>query len=135
MTSASSALSRQLATVHRYLEAYEGGNLESMRQCFTDDLLWHIPGQTRVSGAWRGWSGLREHATLLRTLTNGTWHSENLDILVGEHTIFLYRRNTGEREGKQLDIRASYRLEFDGDRIAAVYASYEDQSQLTEFWA
>jgi ketosteroid isomerase-like protein len=135
MTSTSSPISTQLATARRFVEAIDRHDLEAAQQCVTEPFLWHIPGETRVSGDHRGWAGFLEFAALLRTLTDGTFHSENLDVLAGERTIVVYQRNTGQRAGRRLDLRACYVLEFDGDRIAAGRAFYEDQSQVAAFWA
>jgi uncharacterized protein len=135
MTSVPSSLSAQLATAHRFVDALKRRDREAQRQCFTDDFVWHIPGISRVSGDYHGWPALLEFAGLLRALSDGTFRSETLDVLAGEHSIVLYQRNTAERQGKRLDLRTFYLLEFDGDRIAAGRAFYEDQAQLTEFWA
>ena len=135
MTSIVSAdLSAQVATVRRLLDTVARGDQEAMRACFTEEFVFHVPGDSRVSGDHRGWVGYLEFVGLLRSLSNGTFHSETLDVLVGEHTIVMYQRNTAEREGKRLDFKGFYLLHFDGDRIASIRSSYEDQSLLTEFW-
>ena len=135
MTSATSTLQTHYATARSFVAAIDRRDLEAARACVTEDLVWHTPGETLVSGDHRGWAGFLAFAARLRDLTDGTFHSANVDVLTGERTVVLYQRNTGERAGKHLDVRACYVLDFDGDRISAGRAHYDDQAQLAAFWA
>jgi hypothetical protein len=57
-----------------------------------------------------------------------------VDLLVGQRTIVVLQRDTAEREGKHLDLKAIYLLGFEGDRIASVQSFHEDDALLTAFW-
>jgi ketosteroid isomerase-like protein len=105
-----------------------------MRECFTEDFLFHVAGGSQVSGDRRGWTEYLQLLGLVRHLSRGTFRSETVDLLVGQRTIVVLQRDTAEREGKHLDLKAIYLLGFEGDRIASVHSFYEDDALLTAFW-
>jgi ketosteroid isomerase-like protein len=134
MTSMSPDFSAQLATTQRLVVALARHDIEATRACFTEDFVFHVPGDSRVSGDRHGWNEYLELLGLARNLSHSTFRSETLDLLVGKHRIIVLQRETAERDGKRLDHKAFYLLDFDGDLIASVRAAYEDQALLREFW-
>ena len=126
----------RIATVHRFIAAVEERDALAASQCLTDELMWRIPGNSRVSGEYRGPAGFIQLSQNLRSLSNGTFQSRNEDVLIGERgTIAVLQRNTAERDDRTLNVRGCYLLEFEGERISSGQACYEDEAEASRFWS
>ena len=99
-----------------------------------DDVLWHWPGRSSVSGDYRG----REAALgLLRgfiTLTGNRLKVEPMDILEGEDHLMSFTHITAEREGDHLDVVMADAMRFGDDgRVVEFWTLSNDQAAVDRF--
>jgi ketosteroid isomerase-like protein len=130
------AVEQQVATVRRFYEAFARKDWNAAGECFTDDVVWHLPGRSPIAGDYRGWNAiLADFFAMLGPRSNGTFRAELVDVLVGEQVVAAFQHATGQRNGKRLDLTACQVMSFRDGRIAEVRGHYADQYQLDEFWS
>ena len=99
-----------------------------------DDVVWHWPGRSSVSGDYHG----REAAlSLLRgfhELTGNRLTVEPLDILEGENHLMSFTHVTADREDVHLDVMMADAMRFGPDgRVAEYWTLSNDQSAVDAF--
>ena len=128
MTSKSERLAEAMAAVTR-------GDVEAFGDILlSDDVVWHWPGRSSVSGDYRG----REAAVgLIRgfhELTQNRLHVESLDILEGREYLMSFTHVTAEQEGRQLDVVMADAMRFGPDgRVAEFWTLSNDQEAVDAF--
>lgn len=76
----------------RTADAFRAGDRESLRGLIDDDVVWHVPGENRLSGDVRGRDALFEWFDRLRAVTGGTFALEEHDVLANDkHVVVLSR--------------------------------------------
>jgi ketosteroid isomerase-like protein len=99
-----------------------------------DDVIWHWPGRSSVSGDYRG----REAAlSLLRgfhELTANRLNVEPVDILEGDDHVMAFTHITAEREGDRLDVMMADAMRFGEDgRVVEYWTLSNDQHAVDAF--
>ena len=99
-----------------------------------DDVVWHWPGRSSVSGDYHG----REAALgLLRgfhELTGNRLTVEPVDILEGENHLMSFTHVTADREDVHLDVMMADAMRFGPDgRVAEYWTLSNDQSAVDAF--
>ncbi|MGH3445066.1 MAG: nuclear transport factor 2 family protein [Nocardioidaceae bacterium] len=121
--------------VRRLYDAVAARDVEAASHCFTADALWHLPGNSVISGDHKGWAAIRDDfLTKLGPLSGGTFRAELLDIAVGDQFVVAVQHATGDYEGRVLDVTGCQLMALSGGLIATVRGHYSDQAQLDAFW-
>jgi ketosteroid isomerase-like protein len=99
-----------------------------------DDVVWHWPGRSSVSGDYYG----REAALgLLRGFlqkTGNRLHLEPVDILEGDEHLMSFTHVTAECEGEHLDVMMADAMRFGDDgRVVEFWTLSNDQSAVDAF--
>jgi hypothetical protein len=99
-----------------------------------DDVVWHWPGRSSVSGDYQG----REAALgLLRgfhELTGGRLNVQPVGILEGEHHLMSFTHVTADREDAHLDVTMADAMRFGPDsRVVEYWTLSNDQSGVDAF--
>ena len=99
-----------------------------------DDVVWHWPGRSSVSGDYHG----REAALgLLRgflQLTGNQLQVEPVDILEGDDHLMSFTHVTAEREGDHLDVMMADAMRFGDDgRVVEFWTLSNDQAAVDAF--
>jgi len=99
-----------------------------------DDVVWHWPGRSSVSGEYRG----REAALgLLRgfhELTGSQLNVEPMDILEGDDHLMSFTHVTADKEGDHLDVVMADAMRFGPDgRVVEYWTLSNDQAAVDAF--
>ena len=99
-----------------------------------DDVVWHWPGRSSMSGDYRG----RDPALALlqgfRTLTANRLNITPLDILEGDDHLMSFTHVTAEREGDHLDVIMADAMRFGADgRVVEYWTLSNDQKAVDAF--
>lgn len=125
----------QADAVRRLYDAVASGVLDAASQCFTPDAVWHLPGQSVISGDHVGWAAIRDDfLRKLGPLSGGTFRAELLDVAVGDRYVVAVQHATGDFEGRVLDVTGCQLITLTDGLIAEVQGHYSDQTQLDAFW-
>ena len=124
------------AVVRRLYSAFRAGDNDAARDCFTEDVAWHLPGHSPLAGDYIGFDQISaEFFGRIRELTGGSFKVEVLEIFPGVDRVVILQRTTGERDGRTLDILVCQLMTLRHGKIADVRGFQADQYALDAFWA
>jgi ketosteroid isomerase-like protein len=115
---------------------YGGGAAGPLTKLLTSDVIWTVPGSTRIAGTHRGREAVFAYFQLRRELAAGTFRMERRDVLVGE----------GDRVAALTDGVATIRsqehrwstvglYELRAEQIAACWLLPLDQQAFDAIWS
>jgi uncharacterized protein len=122
------------ALVRRIFDAFARKRGLSLRDVFADDAIWHVPGASVMAGTYRGRGEIFRFLARLPKLTNGTYGSRLIDVLVSEERAAALYRASGEREGRSLDIDQLLLFTIRDGLVREVLALPNDPLAFEEFW-
>jgi ketosteroid isomerase-like protein len=122
-------------TLRRGFAAFSAGDLGALLDLFTDDAVWTIPGETQISGAYRGRDEILSMLRTVHELTGGTYRAEPMWLVADDEHASVAYRATGEREGRSVDIVQVLACTVREGRLAEVLALPADPNLFAEFWA
>ena len=82
--------------------ASNSGDLDVIREYFTDDAVLHLAGDNAMSGTYRGRDGVMD--AIARASQGWGMHSELEALLASDDHVIAFVRVTSERDGKTLDV-------------------------------
>ena len=86
----------------RSYAAWNSGDLDVIREYFTDDAVLHLAGDNAMSGTYRGRDGVMD--AIARASQGWGLHSELETLLASDDHVIAFVRVTSERDGKTLDV-------------------------------
>jgi ketosteroid isomerase-like protein len=104
---------------------------ELLRKIMTNDIVWTLPGHSRISGQARGIEAVIERAQIIVSygLTFNLKH-----ILEGQGGLALSLHNTAERHGKILDEHLATVCRLREDRISSIDTYFSDVDMVNSFF-
>jgi ketosteroid isomerase-like protein len=120
-----SAAENKAATKAAY-QAFGVGDLEGAMQDLADDIEWIVPGDSTISGTYRGKD---EVMRLFATLASRSFRTEPQHFIAeGDHVVVLTRTTTDGKSSDQADV-----LTFRGAKVAR-FESAGDTALLESIW-
>jgi len=86
----------------RSYAASNSGDLDVIREYFTDDAVLHLAGNNAMSGTYRGRDTVMD--AIARASQGWGMHSELEALLASDDHVIAFVRVTSERDGKTLDV-------------------------------
>ncbi len=121
--------------IRRGYDAFSSGDMQTVDELLADDVVWHIPGRSTVSGDYRGKQDVIGFFGKLIEMTGGTFKLEVHDVLANdEHGVVLVRA-TAERDGKTFDDRGAQVLHIEGGKVKEFWGHGWDHHAADEFWS
>jgi ketosteroid isomerase-like protein len=121
--------------VRRGYEAFNTGDVETLRQLFADTTVFHEPGRSPISGDYQGLDQVLGFFGTLAERSGGTFRATLHDVVANdEHAVGLHSSDA-ERDGRA--VRSPTVLVFhvrDG-RITETWSHHYDQHDFDAFWA
>jgi uncharacterized protein len=120
--------------LRRGYEAFSTGDVQALDQLFADDIVWHVPGRSQLSGDYRGKPAVFTLFGRFAELSGGTLKVELHDVLANdEHALGLVKA-TGEREGRTLDDNGVNVFHIQDGKATEVWFHPGDGYAVDEFW-
>ena len=105
------------------MEAVSRGDVEGFGHILlADDVVWHWPGRSSVSGDYRGRDEVLGLIRGFHQMTQNTLRIEPLDILEGRDYVMSFTRATADQGDRR----------FDG--VMADAMRFNDEGRVEEFW-
>ncbi|TPQ21737.1 nuclear transport factor 2 family protein [Streptomyces sporangiiformans] len=124
------------ALIRRGYDAFNNGDMDTLRTMFSGDATHHSPGNHPLSGDFKGQDAIFDLYRRLFEETNGTVRAELLQLLVdGRGHVMSFHRATAERNGKRLDENAGIVFRIVGDKITDLDECTEDIDKVNAFWS
>jgi ketosteroid isomerase-like protein len=116
-------------------EAFQKADLDTLRQLFDANIVFHTPGRSPISGDQKGVDEVLGFFGRLVQETGGTFKIEVHDILANdEHGVALFRA-TGKRKGKTLDQNTVNVFHVRNGKVTEAWGHPEDLYAADEFWS
>lgn len=116
-------------------DVYAGGDLDALRPRLTEDVVWHVPGRSQISGEHRGIDAVLAYFERRRSLTD---HSFRVTVhglsVVGDRVVQLAGGHA-VRDGRELEWETVGVFRVEGDRIAECWLLPFDPGAFDAIWA
>jgi ketosteroid isomerase-like protein len=111
-----------------------GKDAKQISAALTRDIVWRVPGNTAMSGEYRGRRDVVEFLRRTGLETNGTYGSELHTVLANDDWGLAVYRAWGKRNGIDLDVDQAFVIRFEDGQWKEVTAVPLD-SAFDAFWA
>jgi ketosteroid isomerase-like protein len=99
-----------------------------------DDVEWHWPGRSSVSGDYRGRDAALGLLRGFHEITANRLQVQPIDILEGEDHLMSFTHVTADREGDHLDVIMADAMRFGPDgRVVEYWTLSNDQAAVDAF--
>jgi hypothetical protein len=122
-------------TLAEAMAAISKGDVERFGEILlTDDVVWHWPGRSSVSGDHRGRAAVLELLAGFHRLTGNRLNVEPIDILEGDNHLMSFTHVTADREGDHLDVIMADAMRFGPEgRVVEYWTLSNDQAAVDSF--
>ena len=124
-----------VARYRRLIDAFNSNDLKSVRELLAPDVVYTIPGRSKLAGQT---CGVDAHLAVLsraRELSGGTLRLDPHAVAAEGEYVFVYGRITATRAGKRLDSDHCVVFRFSGGCIVEGRTVPIDLYVFDEFWA
>jgi ketosteroid isomerase-like protein len=121
--------------VRQIFDAFARKEGFALRGLFAEDAVWTVPGQSLMSGVFRGRDEIFRFLARLPKETNGTYGSELRDVLVSDDRAAALYRARGARDGRTLELDQVLLFRIEGGLVREVLALPSDPEAFEAFWA
>jgi ketosteroid isomerase-like protein len=121
--------------VRRGYEAFNNGDVETLRQLFADTTIFHEPGRSPISGDYQGLDQVLGFFGTLAERSGGTFRATLHDVVANdEHAVGLHSSDA-ERDGRRISSPTVLVFHIRDGRITETWSHHYDQHEFDEFWA
>ncbi len=121
--------------LRRGYEAFGAGDLDTVLSIFSEDISWHIGGDSPLTGDYKGHQEVMGFFARLMELSGGTFRLQVHDILANDTHGAAMVVAHAEREGRTLEGRAVHTWHLAGGKATEFWSFEEDQGALDRFLA
>lgn len=121
--------------VRDYQAAMARGDFEERASFFWPDVEYHVPGNNRLSGNFRGPEEVMGYFGRLMEMTGGTYRITDLRWMVDdEDRVVLVTRNQAEMGGRSHEWDEVILFEIQNGKKRRIYLFQADQEGVDEFY-
>jgi len=120
--------------IRRGYAAFGAGDMATLRELFTDDAVWHVPGSGSLSGAKRGRDEILSMLGELVTRSDGTLVVTLDEVAGGDHHTVALNHNTATRGTTTLEQSVVIVFELRDGRVCEARQFFDDTARNDEFW-
>jgi len=136
MTAVRSQVGSNADVVRRGYAAFNAADIDTLTRILDDDVSWHTPGRTSIGGSRKGHDAVFAQFGRYGGETAGTFRANLLDVYESEDGgVVGVHRNTGERNGKKLDVLCCIVFEVKDGRMLSGREHFFDLYAWDEFWS
>lgn len=104
-------------------------------ELFSDDIVWHVPGRSAISGVYRGKGEVMDYVRRRQALADGTFEIMVEDVLANDRHGVVIASGRATRRGREYEWRGHGLYRFDEGKIAECWLLPEDQLLFDEIWS
>ena len=124
-----------VALLRRGYEAFAKGDMATLTELFSENIVWHVPGNNLISGEHRSRDAVFAFFGQIAQLSGGTYQVKLHDALANDEHAVALARVTGSRQGKQIDFLDVAVYHVSDGKIAEAWSFTDDQRAEDEFWS
>lgn len=124
------------AVVRKGYEGFNTGDVPLLKEVFDENATWQTPGRSPIAGDYRGFEATLGQFGRYVEGTGGSFKALLQDVAWSDDgTVISIHRNTGERNGKQLDVICCIVFEVENGKIMSGRETFLDLYAWDEFWS
>lgn len=125
------------ALVRKGYDAFQRGDMDTLRGLMTGDCTHHVPGSHLLSGDFKGIDSIIDgYYSRLSSETGGSFRVALLNVFVdGRGHAVSTHRFTADRGGKHIDENGGIVFRIVGDKITDLDECVEDIDRTNAFWS
>jgi len=127
-----------VAVVERFraeqVRAYAGGELEPLRALLSEDVVWHVPGRSRIAGEHRGVDEVLEYFETRRAMTDASFRVAVHGLAMIDDRVVQLDGGSAVRDGRPISWETVSVFRVAGGRIAECWLVPFDLYQFDELW-
>ncbi|MEE9094996.1 nuclear transport factor 2 family protein [Pseudarthrobacter phenanthrenivorans] len=123
------------ALIRRGYEAFIAADMDTLKDLFTEDAVWHTGGTGALSGDKKGRDAILGYFGELMSRSQGTLKLTLEDVAVGERYVIGLQSNQAQRDGKSLDQHTVIAFTVSGGKVVEALEMAEDTAKSSEFWS
>lgn len=121
--------------IRRGYQAFDAGDMATLRELFAEDAVWYTAGNGVLSGAKQGREAIMAYFGELATRSKGSFKVTLQEVIGGEkHTIGL-QHSHAETDGRTLDTEGALSFQVRDGKITEGREFFDDTAQGDAFWA
>ncbi|GAC1374323.1 MAG: nuclear transport factor 2 family protein [Pseudarthrobacter sp.] len=123
------------AVVRRGYEAFNAGDIETLKGLFAPDAVYRVGGSGALAGVKQGSDEILAHFGELFSRSGGTVKVELQDVIAGErHTVALQSAQA-QRNGQSLEQQGALVFTLRDGKVTEVNEFTEDTAKASDFWS
>ena len=120
--------------IRRGYQAFAAGDMATLDELFSNDVVWHAPGRNQLSGTFRGKEEVFATFQRVGELTGGTFKLDIHAVLADDEHAVVLTRATGEREGRTLDDNSVQVFHIKDGKVTEQWLHPGDTYASDAFW-
>jgi ketosteroid isomerase-like protein len=122
--------------VRRGYAAFNSADIETLMQLMDENASWHTPGRSPIAGDYEGREAVFGQFGRYGRETAGTFRATLQNVLATDDGCVVgVHQNTGERNGKTLDVSCCIVFEVKDGRMISGREHFYDLNAWDEFWS
>ncbi|MEU9497709.1 nuclear transport factor 2 family protein [Streptomyces sp. NPDC048196] len=115
--------------------AFGAGDIPTVLRSFAEDITWHVPGRSPLSGDYRGHQELVGFFGRVMELSGGSFRIQIDDVLTDESRVVVLCTVSAERNGRTWSSPEVHAWEVADGKAVAFREFQGDQQTEDEFWS
>ena len=127
---------KYMALARRGYQAFNSGDLDTLRSILSHDVVQHVPGHSQLAGAYKGIDAVLGYYGKLAELTDGHFRADLIDVCGdGQGHVTSVHQITATRSGVTRVSRGTIMFSFLGDRATDLMEMHADLPGDDAFFA
>lgn len=123
------------ALVKKGYQAFSAGDMDTLRQIMTPDVVHTVPGTSQIAGEYKGIDNVLSHYGQLFELSGGTLTVDLKSVKAeGADKVVSVHKATAKRDGKSLEEDETLQFTIAGGKISRLDESHADPAGFDKFW-
>jgi uncharacterized protein len=120
--------------VRRGYDAFSRGDMQTLREVFSPDIVWHSAGRSQLAGEYAGVDAVLGFFGRTMELTGGTFRVDVHDVVANDEHVVGLHAVTAEREGRTLRDQNVLVFHVRDGRASEVWQLWADQYAADAFF-
>jgi uncharacterized protein len=127
---------KNIEIVQSYVDSLSKGDMETVGQLLADDVIWHQPGSSHLSGLYSGKQKVFAHLGKFMELSSNTFRVSKVQaVMANGNMVAATMHFMAERLGRSLSMDGVDVMRIDGGKIKEVWLFSSDQAAEDAFWS
>jgi ketosteroid isomerase-like protein len=117
----------------RGYQAFQSGDLDTVRTLFAPYIVWHVPGHNHLAGDFRGVDAVIDLFMRNFSETNGTFKVDVHDILGNDEHAVALASISGQKDGKSISDKYTHVAHMKDGKVTESWIFGENQDKIDAF--